>query len=547
MIEELILTALEEKKLLMIDLMEIHSKIDDEIKEIGVPMVSPPPPSYPHHQNIPKQIRKAQAFLNELNLIKESLLDQKNKLFQATLLMYQEEIDSITTDNVNESIPLPQWIHEMFEVKTNDDSELNNLKLLSTEASTSFTSTAISHLDAAIDQLDPFHCQSLSGSLNRLETAHEILKGRLELFKAEYEVLWSDLKVLANKLFPFDPEELNFPEYNNLVIDFLNNENEHQDIDKNNCFKSKPIKRSFLKKVLIDWRRIEKERSESISGSILLIGRLWNLIGTPENERFHLNINEISLANMKLLSNERHRLINFQQQKFKELYDLQVIELKKLMTMLRWTEAKQENILSSSIAYTADGLQFLSRQLAALQPRLELSLDLIKLISTRYALISKMKEFEKSASDPARLFRSSFQLLQEEKFRKTAQPSLLNSEAQIRAKLLEYKNKFDEEFVYYGDDVSIEIESVNNNNGEYLSILENEISNRFMSSGIFGFDQIKQRKERERQSFAFTSTPTSATTTDTPRYGCNNNNISTNNHRRIPSSNVLPQRRKLDK
>ena len=93
-------------------------------------------------------------------------------------------------------------------------------------------------------------------------------------------------------------------------------------------------------------------------------------------------------------------------------------------------------------------MQFLSIQLATLQPKLELSLSIIDAINSRYSLIGKMREFEKSASDPARLFRSSFQLLQEEKFRKTALPSLLNIEGQLKGLLHQFKSKFGEDFVY---------------------------------------------------------------------------------------------------
>jgi hypothetical protein len=50
-----------------------------------------------------------------------------------------------------------------------------------------------------------------------------------------------------------------------------------------------------------------------------------------------------------------------------------------------------------------------------------------------------MKEFEVTASDPARLFRPSFQLIEEEKFRKTACPNLLSLEASLKKKILEYE------------------------------------------------------------------------------------------------------------
>lgn len=42
-----------------------------------------------------------------------------------------------------------------------------------------------------------------------------------------------------------------------------------------------------------------------------------------------------------------------------------------------------------------------------------------------------MVEFEKTASDPRRLFKSSFQLLEEERWRKTCFPTLLKMEEDL--------------------------------------------------------------------------------------------------------------------
>ena len=518
MIEELINEANEEKKILNEKIKNILFKIEEEIKEIGVPLVLQPlNPFY----NLPKQLKVVDELWNQLLAIKEEMNHEKERLFKACLEMYREEMES--QDFQGE--PLPNWIHELFD---NPQMSFNE------EAS--FTTAAISHLDAAIDQLDPFY-PSLSGSLARIETAHEILKSRLELFKVEYEAIWKEIKVIFDKLQPFALEEVNSVEKEtDLITNLMLNQNDKE---------APTLTRSILRKVLNEWKRIEKERNESISGSILLIGRLWNLLETCPSERFPLNPSDLSLKNMKILSEERHRLINFQQQKFKELYDSQVVELEKLMTALRWNETRKQEILSNCQSYTADGLQFLSCQLAVLQPKLELSLNIISSISSRYALINKMREFEKSASDPARLFRSSFQLLQEEKFRKTAFPTLLNLESQIKTQLNDYKLKFEEDFIYYNE-ITVE-----NDTCCYLQILEEEISSRFMSSGIFGFDQTKQRKER--QSSISNNNANVSASSNTPRYAANSSNNTSSApvvNRKVPSigsSNVIPQRRKLDK
>ena len=510
LIDELINEANEEKKILQEKIKETLFKIEEEVKEIGIPLALQPLNPF---CNLPKQLKVAEELCNTLQNFKEEIIGQKEKLFRASIEMYKEEQES--TDFQGEQ--LPNWIHELFDSKN-----------ISFNEESSFTTAAISHLDAAINQLDPFY-PSLSDSLNRIEAAHEILNGRLEMFKAEYEAIWKELEVIFQKLYPFSIEEVkSIEKESNLIIQAMNLDKSLV-INNNNSTKFPSVTRSGLRKVLNEWKKIEKERIESISGSILLIGRLWNLLETSQSERFPLNSLNLSIENMKILSEERHRLINFQQQKFKELYDSQVEELDKLMTALRWNDTRKKEILSNCQSYTVDGLQFLSCQLATLQPKLELSLLLISSISSRYALIAKMREFEKSASDPARLFRSSFQLLQEEKFRKTALPNLLNLESQIKTQLVEYKLKF-EEFIYH---------DAENSDCCYSELLEGEISSRFMSSGIFGFDQSKQRKERQ------SSIGNIGTGSSTPRYTTTTNSTI----RKVPSigSNVIPQRRKLDK
>lgn len=481
------------------EIKEISRKIEEEIRETGIPIVLPAFSSCGNY-NLPRQLKFAKILMLELEENKYLMIESKDKLYEICHEMYKEEMgDSFKSINDNAFDPFPNWIHELF--------NSGNLSL---------NSSNISNLDAAIDQLNPFS-PSLSDSLAKLEDAHTILTGRLEIFKAEFETLWKDVEELYEKLYPFD--DIESTEDSSKIINYKLSEQSNENIPS----------RSVLRKVSSEWRRIEKDRTESISGSILLIGRLWNLLETPNEERFELSPTDISIKNIKKLSKERHRLINFQQQKFKELYDSQVQELKKIMTSLKWSKCKQESLLESCQSYTADGLQFLSIQLAALQPKLESSLNIISAVECRYNLIEKMREFEKSASDPARLFRSSFQLLQEEKFRKTALPNLLNIENQLKGFLTDFKTKFSDDFIYSRADDLID-------DTPYINLLEDEISSRFMSSGIFGFDQTKQRKER------LSSIPS----TSSPRY-LSNRKQSGSSSPPTAGINVIPQRRKLDK
>ncbi|EQB60427.1 hypothetical protein NAPIS_ORF02031 [Vairimorpha apis BRL 01] len=92
------------------------------------------------------------------------------------------------------------------------------------------------------------------------------------------------------------------------------------------------------------------------------------------------------------------------------------------------------------------------------------------LINKRSNLIQMMNEFEIIASDPKRLFKSSFQLNKEEKFRKNAVPNLIRIENEIISKINEYKLQFGD-FIYKGE--------------KYEDILKRENSNRIMNKTVF--------------------------------------------------------------
>lgn len=72
------------------------------------------------------------------------------------------------------------------------------------------------------------------------------------------------------------------------------------------------------------------------------------------------------------------------------------------------------------------------------------------LMRERRDLIQKMIDFEKTASDPRRLFQSSFQLLQEEKWRKACYPNLLKLEDALVRTVIAYENNSKRPFMYQG-------------------------------------------------------------------------------------------------
>ncbi|KAI8368043.1 hypothetical protein BD560DRAFT_454844 [Blakeslea trispora] len=95
------------------------------------------------------------------------------------------------------------------------------------------------------------------------------------------------------------------------------------------------------------------------------------------------------------------------------------------------------------------------------------------LMKERKDLIQKMLDFEKKASDPKRLFQASFQLLEEEKWRRTCLPRLLQLDRQLIKAIDEFEKSAGKP-VMIGDK-------------RYLDALLDEIADREANQTFFGF------------------------------------------------------------
>ncbi|KAI9353898.1 microtubule associated protein-domain-containing protein [Obelidium mucronatum] len=127
-------------------------------------------------------------------------------------------------------------------------------------------------------------------------------------------------------------------------------------------------------------------------------------------------------------------------------------------------------------------VETITLELLALQDRYELEYPMYSLIEQRTALLEKMVDFEKSASDPRRLFRSSFQLNEEERFRKTCVPNLLKVEESLRGKMKGFEQEQEKPFIFRGS--------------RYLDVLEKETSERFLNEALFIFDTTGMAQTR---------------------------------------------------
>ncbi|KAJ3061160.1 hypothetical protein HDU98_002951 [Podochytrium sp. JEL0797] len=124
--------------------------------------------------------------------------------------------------------------------------------------------------------------------------------------------------------------------------------------------------------------------------------------------------------------------------------------------------------------YSPLSIHPLTLELMSLQERYELEEPIYRVIQQRADLLSKMREFEVSASDPKRLFRSSFQLVEEERFRKTCVPSLLKLEEELKKIVLVYEHEQHRRFDFEGV--------------PFLAKLDQEITSRFINESIFVFN-----------------------------------------------------------
>eukprot|EP00842_Homolaphlyctis_polyrhiza_P005346 jgi/Hompol1/5812/HPOL_000729-RA len=137
----------------------------------------------------------------------------------------------------------------------------------------------------------------------------------------------------------------------------------------------------------------------------------------------------------------------------KQKVDEILANIKKLWTKCHVLPIAQQRFLESisKKLYSPATMALLEQELATLKLRYTKCREIYRIIDERAHLLKKMKEFETTASDPKRLFRPSFQLNEEEKFRKTCYPTLIKMEAHLRQAITQYEAENKETFLFYGE------------------------------------------------------------------------------------------------
>jgi hypothetical protein len=186
---------------------------------------------------------------------------------------------------------------------------------------------------------------------------------------------------------------------------------------------------------------------------------------------FIASIEELSLSALEELASQVSslRLLHFQKE-----WESELELLEKIWILI---PDQRERFILPSDPYTPQAIETLKGEVARLTPLPLLAQRIQEALDRREKFIEEMKEFESKASDPARLFRSSFQLNQEEKFRKTAYPTLLKVESELTDSLANYQTATGGS-KWQG--------------GKIEELLERQINERYVSKTFFKFFQGKE-------------------------------------------------------
>ncbi|KAI8824997.1 microtubule associated protein-domain-containing protein [Fimicolochytrium jonesii] len=234
-----------------------------------------------------------------------------------------------------------------------------------------------------------------------------------------------------------------------------------------------PLSRDYLQQLRDSEGAVRSQYEkllERLRHYIAEIKLFWEHLETPAEERQHLeeNIKHVG-AYKELADSLRTRWKSQMEETINALFE----QLEELWDLCH-TSSNQRDAFTARIGdtmYSPVTLQLLKDEVATLQLRYERYNALYKLMDARTAFLSKMREFEKTASDPKRLFRPSFQLVEEEKFRRTCVPTLLKMEETLRKRVAAMEAEDGSAFVVGGE--------------RFLERMAREVEGRFVNGAVF--------------------------------------------------------------
>ncbi|KAJ3062169.1 carboxypeptidase C prc1, partial [Podochytrium sp. JEL0797] len=233
------------------------------------------------------------------------------------------------------------------------------------------------------------------------------------------------------------------------------------------CADDLKAKINAIKKI----QREKVEREEELKRLIVDIRELWDQLSIPEKDRVAL-VEDVS--KMKEYTSIADKLRKKWSETKKLEIDQTVARLKAVWLECAVGRQEQESFWNRcKPIYSPTALSEMLKEIANANLRRERVMKISKLIQERKEFIQKLIEFEKAAQDPSRFSGSSIRLLEEEKFRKSALPSLKKMENGIRKQLNEYEEVSEYAFSVDGQ--------------PYIEILDNEVKDRLSNTSVLVF------------------------------------------------------------
>ncbi|CAG8519575.1 1955_t:CDS:2, partial [Racocetra persica] len=243
---------------------------------------------------------------------------------------------------------------------------------------------------------------------------------------------------------------------------------------------------AILKKKLTMLEQDYMNRKNEVEAMLTTVKNLYDELNTPSEERINL-ICSLDEDYFNKLSLELKRLRDIMHVVVEKAIEEYTVQLGSLWDKCLVPQYERDDFFENvhKIDSAEEVYELLAQETTRLEELHVKCSKIFKWMLERRQLIEKMIEFEKTASDPRRLFQSSFRLLEEEKWRKSCWPNLVKIEDNLINACIAYEEAERKPFMY---------ESM-----RYLDTLQAEISERTVNQMFFGFEKDAAKGSIQKQ------------------------------------------------
>ncbi|KAI8082703.1 microtubule associated protein-domain-containing protein [Halteromyces radiatus] len=281
-----------------------------------------------------------------------------------------------------------------------------------------------------------------------------------------------------------------------------------------------------------DLEALYNNRLERFNHFVESIQTLWEELNVPESKKctIHRSLHEENMIKLQIDFDQMKTIVRTMTDEYLDTIRQDLVHLWDECLLTQYERDEFMSILYHK-ANTMDTVRSIIDEhmsyLKAIQPASHIVSTIMK---ERKDLIQKMIDFETSASDPKRLFQASFQLLEEERWRKTCFPTLLQLDDTLTKAVQDFERISEKHFMV--------------GNRRFLDILKEEIMDRTANQTFFGFLNTEPNHDRS--------------TRVKPRHNssiCHSLSINTNNNKKskttifsesptqdMPSNDIQPRR-----